>query len=383
LIAFTWLGIAQPRGVAFWFIPLFVFSYMAPLLLLDRTAEAIRSVIYALPVCLLISEALAWVAERLRKVQLALSRSEARFRSLVQHASDMVLITAEDGTIRYLSPSVERILGHSTTALLHTKLLDLIHPDDLPAIQATFDLVLQQPGVTGPIECRIRHQDGSWRYIETTSTNLSDDVNVQGIVLNSRDITERKALEAQLKHQAFHDPLTGLVNRAAFSDRVEHALMRMERRGATLAVLFLDLDNFKIVNDQYGHAAGDQLLVTVAERLRECLRASDVAARLGGDEFAILLDEVNDTSNVVQVAERLLHALRLPFILEGQPVNVGVSIGIAWSYPGQSAADLLRHADIAMYSVKHTGKGRYAVFEPDNHLRPQHRPLIEFSGSTR
>ena len=235
-----------------------------------------------------------------------MSRSEARFRSLVQHASDMVLITAEDATIRYLSPSVERILGHSTTALLHTKLLDLIHPDDLPAIQATFDLVLQQPGVTGPIECRIRHQDGSWRYIETTSTNLSDDANVQGIVLNSRDITERKALEAQLKHQAFHDPLTGLVNRAAFSDRVEHALMRMERRGATLAVLFLDLDNFKTVNDQYGHAAGDQLLVTVAERLRECLRASDVAARLGGDEFAILLDEVGDTSNAVQVLS-LIH----------------------------------------------------------------------------
>jgi diguanylate cyclase (GGDEF)-like protein len=231
-------------------------------------------------------------------------------------------------------------------------------------IEAIFNLALHQRGVGAPFQCRVRHRDTTWRYIETISTNLLNEPNICGIVLNSRDVTERKALEAQLTHQAFHDPLTGLVNRAAFSDRVEHALTRVERNGTTLAVLFLDLDNFKTINDRWGHTAGDQMLVAIAERLQECLRATDAAARLGGDEFAILLEDVSDTANVMQVADRLLDALRQPFPLAEHTVHMGVSIGIAWSHAGQSAADLLRHADIAMYSVKHTGKGRYAVFDP-------------------
>jgi diguanylate cyclase (GGDEF)-like protein/PAS domain S-box-containing protein len=368
LVLFAWLGIAQPRGTALWFVPLLIVTYLAPMLLLRRDPAAISSVFYIVPVCLFISESLAWVAERLRRVQTALSQSEVRFRSLAQHASDMVLITAGDTTIRYLSPSVERILGYTSAMLLRIKLTDVIHPDDLPQTLATFDLALQQPNAIPSFECRVRHRDGTWRYLETTSTNLLADPNVQGIVLNSRDITERKELEAQLKHQAFHDPLTGLVNRAAFSDRAEHALTRGERHGTALAVLFLDLDNFKTINDNLGHAAGDDLLVAVAERLRACLRASDVAARLGGDEFAILLEDISDTNNVVHAAERLLESLRQPFTIEGQSINVSVSIGIAWSRAGQSAADLLRHADMAMYSVKHTGKGRYAVFDPSVHL---------------
>jgi len=369
MVAFLWLGIAHPRGTSFWFIPLFTVSYLAPLLLLNKADSAISSVFYILPVCLFVSESLAWVAERLRRVQTTLGQSEARFRSLVQHASDMVILTDGDSTVRYLSPSVERILGYDLSTLRHTPLLQLVHEDDLASVRAVFDLALRQPGVSAPFECRVRHQDGTWRHIETVSTNLLNDASVQGMVLNSRDITERKALEAQLTHQAFHDPLTGLVNRAAFSDRVEQALMRVERKGTTLAALFLDLDNFKTINDRLGHAAGDQVLVMVADRLRECLRATDAAARLGGDEFAILLEDVADTTNVVQVAERLLASLRQPFVLNGQELFIGVSIGIAWSHMGQSATDLLRHADMAMYTVKHTGKGRYAVFEEHPHVQ--------------
>lgn len=291
MVVFLWIGIAHPRGTAFWFIPLFALSYLAPLLLLEGGDSALSSVFYTLPVCLFVSESLAWVAERLRKVQTTLSQSEVRFRSLVQHASDMVLITDGDGTIRYVSPSVERILGYDTATLLHTSLFDMVHPGDVSDVEALFNVRLQQPGVGAPFECRVHHHDGTWRYVETISTNLLDEPNIRGIVLNSRDVTERKALEAQLTHQAFHDPLTGLVNRAAFSDRVEHALTHVERKGTTLAVLFLDLDNFKAINDRWGHAAGDEVLIAVAARLHECLRASDAAARLGGDEFAILLED--------------------------------------------------------------------------------------------
>jgi diguanylate cyclase (GGDEF)-like protein/PAS domain S-box-containing protein len=296
---------------------------------------------------------------------------------MVQHASDMVILTASNSTIRYLSPSVARILGYDLASLLHTPLLQLVHVDDLVNVQATFDLALQQPGTSAPFECRVRHQDGTWRHIETISTNLFNDASVQGMVLNSRDITERKALEAQLTHQAFHDPLTGLVNRAAFSDRVEQALIRCERKGTKLAALFLDLDNFKLINDQLGHAAGDQVLIMVADRLRDCLRATDAAARLGGDEFAILLEDISDTTSAVHVAERLLDALRQPFVLDEQALVVGVSVGVAWSHGAQSAADLLRHADMAMYSVKHTGKGRYAVFAQHARLQPNREAVGE------
>ncbi len=377
MVVFLWIGIAQPRGTSFWFIPLFAVSYLAPLLLLKKTDSAISSVFYTLPVSLVVSELLAWVAERLHKVQTTLGQSEARFRSLVQHASDMVILIDNDSTIRYLSPSVERILGYDLSTLRHTPLLQLVHEDDVASVRAILNLALHQPGVSAPFECRVRHQDGTWRHIETVSTNLLNDVNVQGMVLNSRDITERKALEAQLTHQAFHDPLTGLVNRAAFSDRVEQALTRVDRKGSTLAVLFLDLDNFKAVNDRLGHAAGDQVLVILADRLRECIRVTDAAARLGGDEFAILLEDIPDTTSVVQVAERLLGSLGQPFMLDGQELRVGVSIGIAWSHVGQSTADLLRHADIAMYSVKHAGKGQYAVFEGHTLLQPNHQAAIE------
>lgn len=383
MVAFLWIGIAQPRGTSFWFIPLFAVSYLAPLLILYKDTSAISSVFYTLPVCLFVSESLAWVAERLRKVQITLGQSEARFRSLVQHASDMVILTDNDSTIRYLSPSVERILGYDLAALQHTRLLDMVHEDDLAGVQTMFDLALRQPGVSAPFECRIRHRNGAWRHIETISTNRMDDASVQGMVLNSRDITERKALEAQLIHEAFHDPLTGLVNRAAFNDRVAQALTRVERKDSTLAVLFLDLDNFKTINDRWGHAAGDHVLITVAERLRECLRTTDAAARLGGDEFAILVEDIPDTAAAVQVAERVLDVLHQPLALEGQELYLGVSVGIAWSYEGQSVTDLLRHADSAMYSVKHTGKGCYAIFDKHTPVQSRGAAPIALLGTPR
>jgi diguanylate cyclase (GGDEF)-like protein len=196
----------------------------------------------------------------------------------------------------------------------------------------------------------VLHRDNSWRNLEHVVNNLLDDPAVRGVVVNSRDVTERMALEEQLRHQAFHDPLTGLPNRALFMDRLEHALALAHRRGTRIAVLFTDLDNFKVINDSLGHAAGDQLLIAVAERLKACVRPEDTAARLGGDEFAILVDGVTGMGDVARIAGRIAEILRPPFPLGEQEVFATANIGIALNGPAQGQpANLLRHADLAMY----------------------------------
>jgi diguanylate cyclase (GGDEF)-like protein len=184
-------------------------------------------------------------------------------------------------------------------------------------------------------------------------------------VVTFKNITKRKALEQQLHYQAFYDPLTGLPNRALFMDRLEHASTRANRRDSRVTVLFVDLDNFKVVNDSLGHKAGDQLLKAVAERVKSCLRAEDTPARLGGDEFTTLVEGVASVGEGVQIAERIADVLQPPFVLEEQEVFITASIGISLNNSTQERGeDLLRHADLAMYWAKHKGKARYEVFEP-------------------
>jgi diguanylate cyclase (GGDEF)-like protein len=206
---------------------------------------------------------------------------------------------------------------------------------------------------------------------ETLRTNLMHDANVNGIVLTTRDISERKAFEEQLAHQAFHDSLTGLGNRVLFRDRVTHALERQERDQRPVSVLFMDLDDFKTINDSLGHAAGDVLLGEVGDRIRQILRAPDTAARLGGDEFAVLLEDSGDPIGAADVAERLIQALDGPFHLENKEVFVRASIGIAVAQPDDAEIDdvesLMRNADVAMYMAKERGKNRYQMFEPAMH----------------
>jgi diguanylate cyclase (GGDEF)-like protein len=201
---------------------------------------------------------------------------------------------------------------------------------------------------------------------------------VQGIVLTLRDVSERTALEQQLVHQAFHDPLTRLANRALFRERVEHALRRAHRHHVAPAVLFLDLDNFKTINDSQGHAAGDAVLLAVAARLRSCLRPDDTAARLGGDEFAVLLEDTVNQDDPVVVAERIIAVLRDPIDVEGRQVQSNASVGIAISRCSEENVDeLLRNADVAMYMAKNGGKGRYAVFDPAVHAAMLRRLELE------
>jgi diguanylate cyclase (GGDEF)-like protein/PAS domain S-box-containing protein len=296
-------------------------------------------------------------------------RSEERFRALVQNASDIITVVDLDGRITYETPSVERILGYAPEELEGRPILDIVHPDDHEASIAYFLEAMRHGGVTAPVRWRVQHADGSWRYVETIYKNLAEDPNVGGMLLTTRDVAERKELEDQLAHRAFHDVLTGLPNRELFTDRVEHALARQSRASERVAVLFFDVDDFKTVNDSLGHAAGDQLLVAVARRLDECLRGGDTAARLGGDEFGILLEDVADMREAAGVAERLIESLRPPFEIDGKTTFVYASVGIALSEetPGQHAAELLRNADVAMFTAKRRGKGRYEFFEPDMH----------------
>jgi diguanylate cyclase (GGDEF)-like protein len=243
--------------------------------------------------------------------------------------------------------------------LRHT-VSELLHPDDRERAATFFRTAAQSPGVTGPVEWRFRQLDGSWMHAEILATNLLQDSSVRGVVLNTRDVSERRRLEEQLTHQAFHDPLTGLANRALFRDRVSHALALAQRRGSPVTVLYLDLDDFKNVNDSLGHAEGDRLLISAAERFLACARSADTVARLGGDEFAILIEgsEGHDA-----LPERLAAAMSHPFSLSGNQLRVTASIGVATASPGDSADDLLRNADMAMYAAKRHGKGRAETYE--------------------
>jgi diguanylate cyclase (GGDEF)-like protein/PAS domain S-box-containing protein len=297
-----------------------------------------------------------------------LRRSEERFRSLVQNSADVNMVLRFDGSIAYESSAVERVLGYSVEDRIGQSALAVIHPDDRAWAENLLADVMRTPGAQLSGDFRTRHADGSWRIMETVLTNLLDDPAVGGVVVNYRDVTARKALEEQLRHQAFHDALTGLPNRALFTDRLAHALSRGRRSPQHLAVLFIDLDDFKTVNDSLGHGAGDELLVAVAERLQGALRPGDTIARMGGDEFAVIVEDQADAAAPVEVGQRLLASLHAPFAHQSKELFVHASAGVAVSTSHQTTADeLLRDADLAMYMAKSNGKNRLELFQPSMH----------------
>ena len=297
-----------------------------------------------------------------------LRKSEERFRSLVRNASDGIMITGDDSTITYESPGVERVLGYAPEARIGRPAFELVHEDDLRGIRRLFGDVARNPDMEATAEFRARHVDGSWRVVEAVAKNLLTDSAIGGIVVNYRDVTDRRSLEQQLRHQAFHDSLTGLPNRALFLDRLAHGVARTRRGHEPLAVVFIDLDDFKAVNDSLGHGAGDELLVAVAGRIRMTVREADTPARMGGDEFAILLEDAPTVEAARESANRVLEALRLPFRLQSQDIAIRASAGIAmYESPEQSADELLRNADISMYSAKAQGKDRLVVYESAVH----------------
>jgi len=291
-------------------------------------------------------------------------KTEARFGWLVRNSSDFIMAVDAEGTIDYVSPSVERLLTEPAHQLLGTPLVDLAHPEDKAELESLVGRAMASPGRRVSGEWRIRQSDGTWLPVETVASSGTGDFDTTGVVLNTRDLAERKALEQKLTFQAFHDPLTRLANRSLFRERVEHTLDR--RTLADTAVLFIDLDNFKTINDSLGHAAGDHVLVETAHRVRSCLRTEDTAARLGGDEFAVLLEDA-DVTAAARVAERIRVALGTPFWVLGQEVYISASIGIAVRRDGDTAGELLRNADVAMYTAKSKGKACFEIFEPAMH----------------
>src|ERR687897_348541 len=287
------------------------------------------------------------------------------------------------GEVTFVNPAASDMTGWSTEDLLDRPMHNLLHhtkPDGspYPREECPIHAALEDGTTRGRDDEVFWRKDGTSFPVEYMSSPIFEDGEVVGVVVTFRDITKRKALEQQLQHQAFHDPLSGLPNRALFMDRLERAITRANRRGAKIAVLFVDLDNFKVINDSLGHEVGDLLLVAVAERLKTCLRPEDTAARLGGDEFTILVEDITSVGEVVQIAERIAEILRPPFALEDQEVFATLSTGIALNSPTQERpADLLRHADLAMYRAKHRGKARYEVFESSMDAKAVERLTLE------
>ena len=292
---------------------------------------------------------------------------EQWFRTLMQNLSDVVTVVDEDGRVTYATPSSAHHFGRRPEDLVGRGLLEWWTPLDAARLAPLLAELRVRPGTTRVFDGEVSHADGRAVPVEATVTSLGAEQAVRGFVLNVRDVTERRGLERELAHQAFHDALTGLANRALFADRVGRALARRSRSGRGVAVLFLDLDGFKAVNDTLGHAAGDRLLQEVAQRLRDCVRPADTVARLGGDEFAVLLEDLPAADDGSDVAVRIADALQVPVDLGGREVQVGSSCGIAVHAGAESAEELLRNADLAMYRAKAGRTGGYAVFRPEMH----------------
>ncbi len=299
-----------------------------------------------------------------RAAKLGLKRSEQWFRGLVQHSSDVIAVLDEAGIFTYASPAAEDLFGLRPEMLRGRSFLELLPTDDLESLgRARRSIHSKPPGVRN-LELVLERPDQTLRTTEVTITDLRDDPSVSGLVLNIRDVTERKKLEEDLRHQVLHDDLTGLGSRVQFTNQLGEALGPKRSPGSKVAALFIDLDAFKNINDSLGHAAGDQVLVEISSRLLGGLRLQDRAARFGGDEFAVLLTDIYGISDVTGIADRIVEELSRPVTLMGKEVQLGVSVGIAIDDGhSQSPEDLLRSADVAMYEAKAQGKGRWAIFE--------------------
>ncbi|HLI55407.1 MAG TPA: EAL domain-containing protein, partial [Actinomycetota bacterium] len=331
-----------------------------------------------------VASQLAIAVERVELAQaLHRRRSEARFRALIQHASDVIIVVSGGGRLKAETPSLSAVLGYTPEALEQLQLRDLLPAEEAPRALAAIGALLEGSRREAfRTEWRVRHADGRWLPMEVLGTDLTEDAHVAGVVLTLRDVTERKRLEEELRFQAFHDSLTKLPNRALFHDRVETALRQRPQRSRAVSVLLLDLDDFKLINDTFGHAAGDELLIHFAERLLGCLRKGDTAARLGGDEFAICVEsEVGDLGPSL-LAARIEAEMRMPFAVAGAELPARVSIGVATATGESAGADeMLREADLALYAAKNAGKATFRFFEPALHeavvIRMEQRASLE------
>ncbi len=310
---------------------------------------------------------------------------EAQIARLFEMTSDLLAAISLDGQFTLLNPAWEQVLGWSTAELKAAPMQELVHPDDLEQTLALTLAVHHRPAQFVNFTNRYRHRDGSWRWLLWSAR-------CDGVAwyAAAKDVTDRMWLE----RQALHDPLTKLPNRLLLMDRARQAVARLRRSHGPIALLFIDLDRFKAINDNLGHAVGDHLLISVAERLEETLRDSDTVARLGGDEFVILAEDLDSDAEALAVAERVLHALEEPFLVGSAEVSMLASVGVSISHdPEAEPEDLLREADVAMYRAKGSGGHNLELFNEDlrreanarleledrlEHALPRHELLLEY-----
>ncbi len=306
------------------------------------------------------------LTERIKAEQ-ALRASDNRFRAIIRSVSDIITILSSEGIIRYISPAAESLWKCSVVNLYGQNILDYLPDGDRTNLNELLQQVISQDAkneIKGDI--RSLNKEQQWRFFEVTLVNLSHDPEIMGIVATFHDVTERNLYEQELNRLAFHDPLTNLANRAHFMERLRNGLAQANRANLCVAVIFLDLDNFKQVNDTLGHEYGDKVLCTIADRVRSCLRQGDTAARLGGDEFTLLIEGLSSPEQVIPIVNRLLQLLHESIESDGHTILVGGSMGISLSKPYKDNPEqLLRKADLAMYQAKNSGKGCYRIYEVD------------------
>jgi len=279
----------------------------------------------------------------------------------VMGSTPLAVFIVQDGLVQYVNKQLQSWTGYAEEELLGKDALYLVPPQERHIVRAAARNVLAGESQE-PYEYRLVTRFGESRWV-LGSVAAIEFRGKRAIMGNFVDITVRKLLEQQLQRQAFYDALTGLPNRLLFTDRLEHALEGARRRGEPVALLFLDLDGFKAVNDRFGHARGDEALAAVASRLAGLIRREDTLARIGGDEFTVLLEGAHAEHDALHVAERVVNEMRKPFELWGHRLKLGVSVGLALSEPeGAEASELLRRADIALYRAKAVGKSRVILF---------------------
>jgi diguanylate cyclase (GGDEF)-like protein/PAS domain S-box-containing protein len=313
-----------------------------------------------------------------RKTEEARRKIERRFQALIENSADPIVLVDADGAVLYRSPASARVLGYSDEERVGRSVLELVHPEDTPALAAALGESLRGPARPVVFQCRARHKSGGWKVFDGSLNNLSGDEAIGAVVINSRDITERREAEQRLAYLAQFDPLTGLPNRDLFQDRLEQTLAQAGRNQWLVGVVQVNLDRFKIVNDTLGHGAGDKLLVMAAERLGEAVRSGDTLARFSADEFAVALSNLARADDASVVAHKVLDALGRPFEIDGQEVYVSASLGVA-VYPddGASGDVLIKNADAAMHRVKEHGRNGFQFYLPEMNERAAQRLQLE------
>ncbi len=331
---------------------------------------------------------------QLQRMRRRLAAREQLFHLITENAADLIAVVDNDGRRLYNSPAYQNVLGYSADELSSSSSLDQVHTADRDRV-ARAATKARESGQVQQLEYRMRHKDGSWRILESTASPIRDSGHsIQGLVIVNRDITERKRAEEMLTHSAFYDGLTNLPNRTLFADRLQHALMRSHRHSDyEFAVLFLDIDEFKVFNESLGRSTGDDLLIQVAGRLSASFRDTDTVsrsaelepgstqhglARLGGDEFTVLLEDVLNPSDAIRVAERIQQKLAIPFVVKGQQIVISASIGVVSSRNSYSSAEeVLRDAEIATHRAKRAGRAHCELFDPAMHYRAVQRLRLE------